>query len=241
MADAPYDTIAAWYDQTVETNSLYRDVVLPSLMSLTPDLDGRSVCDVACGQGYASRALARRGARVTGVDIAIQLLALARQYEEQEPLGIRYMQDDAEQLRQLADASFDGATCCMALMNINDLAACARAIHRVLRPGGWFVATITHPCFQTPHSDWIVAADGELIRTVRSYGTERFWSSTNPDGVRGRVGEHHRMLSTYVNTFTRVGFLLEQIDEPLATGQRAEHAPGERVVPSILSLCFRSR
>jgi ubiquinone/menaquinone biosynthesis C-methylase UbiE len=237
--EAPYDAIADWYDQNVESAPLYTEVVLPSLVSLADQVGGREICDLACGQGFASRALARLGARVTGIDISTRLLGLALAYEAREPLGIRYLEDDAQQLRQIADASVDGVTCCMALMNIPDLGACAAAVRRVLKPSGWFVATITHPCFQTPHSHWIAGPDGDIRRAVDGYFAERFWRSHNPQGVRGRVGEEHRMLSTYVNTFSAAGFALERLHEPQASGRRLDQAPGEREVPSILSLRFQ--
>lgn len=239
MSEASYDAMAAWYDQLVESTPFYQEMVLPSLLALVGEVSGQRVCDLACGQGMVSRALARRGARVTGVDIATQLLALARGYEAREPLGIHYVEDDAERLRHLDDESVDGATCCMALMNIAHLAACAQAVSRVLRPAGWFVATITHPCFQTPDSDWVSGPHGRVGRRVHGYFVERFWRSNNPDSVRGRVGEHHRMLSTYVNTFAEAGFVLERLHEPEATGQRAEQEPGNRQVPSILTMRFR--
>jgi len=52
---------------------------------------GEGICDLACGQGWVARELARGGAQVTGLDLAPNLLALARRSEEQEPLGIVYV------------------------------------------------------------------------------------------------------------------------------------------------------
>jgi 2-polyprenyl-3-methyl-5-hydroxy-6-metoxy-1,4-benzoquinol methylase len=60
---------------------------------------------------WVARELARRGAQVTGLDLAPNLLALARRYEEQEPLGIRYMQGDAELAEGLNDQQFTGCVC----------------------------------------------------------------------------------------------------------------------------------
>ena len=39
-------------------------------------------------------------------------------------------------------------------MDIPDLDACLRTVERILRPQGWFVFAITHPCFQMPDSRW---------------------------------------------------------------------------------------
>ena len=84
--------------------------MLPTLLELVGEVNGQTICDLACGQGCIARALARRGARVTGVDLAEQMVVLARRSEEPEPLGIAYLQDVAQSAHTLPEASFDGTT-----------------------------------------------------------------------------------------------------------------------------------
>ncbi len=240
MNYASYDDIAEWYDSYLRENPIYHEIVLPNLLELVGEVHGQTICDLACGQGWIARELARRGAHVTGVDLAEHLLALARRYEEREPLGIEYLQDDAQSAHTQASASFDGATCMLALMNIPDVGAAFHTVRRILKPGGWLVFAITHPCFETPHAGWMRTDEGTVARTVWGYFHERFWTSRNPGGVRGRVGEYHRMLSTYLNTLIATGFALEQMREPAAIGKRAEQVPGEREVPSLLFLRART-
>jgi len=55
---------------------------------------GLRVLDVACGHGRITRELARRGASVVGIDISGVLISKAREIEQDEPLGIRYVHDD---------------------------------------------------------------------------------------------------------------------------------------------------
>lgn len=239
MTTGSYDPIADWYDAYVQERPIYREVILPGLFDLVGDVQGQEVCDLACGQGLVSRELARRGARVTGVDVAEKMLELARGYEEAEPLGIHYVQDDARLLAGLDDAVFDGATCNMGLMNISDITPTFQALRRVLKPYGWFVFSITHPCFETPHARWNEREDGTIAREVWGYFDERLWQSHNPNGVRGKMAEHHRMLGTYVNTLIDARFVLERMTEPQATGQRSVQVPGSREVPSILLMRWR--
>jgi ubiquinone/menaquinone biosynthesis C-methylase UbiE len=237
---ASYDDIAEWYDSYLRENPIYHEIVLPTLLELIGEVHGQTICDLACGQGWIARELARRGAHVTGVDLARQLLTLARRSEEQDPLGIEYFQDNAQSAQTQASASFDGTICILALMNIPDVGAVFRTVRRILKPGGWFVFAITHPCFETPHAAWMRTDEGTVARTVWGYFHESFWTSRNPSGVRGRVGEHHRMLSTYLNTLIATGFALEQMREPAAIGKRVEQVPGEREVPSLLFLRART-
>src|SRR2546425_3506766 len=139
MTQASYNDIAEWYDQFLRERPVYTEVILPNLLALVGEVEGEVICDLACGQGWVARELARRGAQVTGLDLAPNLLALARRYEEQEPLGILYVQGDAECAEQLRDHQFTGCVCVMALINIADLRAAFESIRRILKPGGWLV------------------------------------------------------------------------------------------------------
>lgn len=233
---ARYDSIAEWYDESVRTGSLIHDLLLPTLLEMMGNIEGKQVCDLACGQGVLSRLLARRGAKVVGIDLSTKLLDIARRYEETEPLGISYRQEDAQNLSSVEDASFDGVLCNMALMDIPDLGREFVTIARILRPGGWFICSITHPCFQTPFSHWITQEDGTIARAVSDYSNERFWYSDHAAGVRGQVGAHHRTLSTYVNSLHTAGLRLVRMAEPQATGEIAQRVPGYREVPVALIL-----
>ncbi len=241
MTSSNYDQIADWYNESIRSGSLIHDLVVPELLNLAGDMQGKHVCDLACGQGVIARQLAQKGANVVGVDIAEKLLEFARHSEETEPLGIIYRHDDAQTLASLEDATFDGVLCNMALMDITDISATFHTVRRILREGGWFAFSITHPCFLTPASTWANTEDGAVCREVRAYFTEGFWRSDNPRGVRGQVGAYHRMLSTYLNALAEAGFLLEHMVEPQATGEIAASIPGYTEVPAaILIRCKKN-
>lgn len=233
MSQAFYDGIARWYDTYLRENVLYREMLLPTLLSLIGDIQGQDICDLACGQGWIARELAQRGAQVTGMDLSAQLLALAREYEEQKPLGITYMQGDVQRADVLTDQRFDGCVCMWSLVDIPDLSAVFQAVWQLLKPQGWLIFAITHPCFETPHAQWISLDDGSTARAIKGYFREGFWQSTS-DGVRGRVGAYHRTLSAYLNTLTASGFVFEQMREPTATSERAGQETGSQEVPSLL-------
>src|SRR5262245_53529965 len=69
------------------------------LLRLVGDLSGKSVIDLACGEGYYTRELRRMGAaRVVGVDLSQEMISLAKAEETQSPLGIEYCVGDARAL-----------------------------------------------------------------------------------------------------------------------------------------------
>lgn len=116
-------------------------------------------------------------------------------------------------------------------MDIGDLDACLLAIRRVLRLDGWFVFVIGHPCFLAPHATTAPDADGREGRLVSRYFDPGFWRSANPHGVRGRAGNFHRPLSTYLNSLIAARFWLDEFLEPRATPLLAEQQPVYQHVP----------
>ncbi len=241
MSQPSYNDIADWYDQFLRERPIYSEVLLPNLLALIGEVKGAVICDLACGQGWVARELARRGAQVTGLDLAPNLLALAQRYEEQEQLGIVYVQGDAQRAEHLSDSQFTGCICVMALINIPDLQTTFHNIRRILKPGGWFVFAITHPCFETPHAQWSTLPDPQhpIGRIVTGYFDERQWFSSNPNGVRSRVGDYHRMLSTYLNHLSSAGFILEHTLEPTPSPEQALLIRGSLEVPNLLLIRAR--
>lgn len=237
---ARYDDIADWYNRVMRSGSPMHDLTLPSLFELIGPVGGKRICDLGCGQGVVARELARRGAIVVGVDISSKMLEFARRAEEADPAGIRYICDDARALARFDDASFDGIVCNFALMDIQYLAPTLRAVRRTIRPDGWFVFSITHPCFQTPVSRWIITEEGATAREVGEYFVEGYWRSDNVHGVRGKVGAHHRTLSTYLNSLSEAGLMVDRLSEPRAEGEVADRRPECHEMPAVLVVRCKS-
>ena len=223
--ESVWSQLASWYDAKVAAGSGPHETALASLLRLVPDVTGAAVLDVACGQGLATRAVAEAGAAcVVGVDVAPPMIEMARR-RTPDHLPISWRVDDAESLRSFAAATFDGATCQLGLMDIPDLSAALRAIRRVLRPGGWFVFVIGHPCFLAPHATTRRGDDERLGRLITHYLDAQYWTSSNPDGIRGRAGNYHRPLNDYLNALLTVGFRLDAADEPRASPLLLQEQP----------------
>jgi ubiquinone/menaquinone biosynthesis C-methylase UbiE len=227
---ATYDSIADWYATFVRNGSPIHEVVLPYVLELASPVEGRRICDLACGEGIVARVLAGAGADVVAVDISQRLLSLAVAEEQRQPLGITYLFDDAERLDRLDDASFDAAVSNLAMSDIRRLPSAIEAVTRILKPGGSFVFSVNHPCGP------VSSREGHLLHTAHDYFVEGYWRTPNPMSVRGRVGAYHRTLSSYLNAVCAAGLVLESCVEPQATGLLAAAAPGFDRVPVALAL-----
>src|SRR5437763_12795079 len=93
--DTDYDQIAGQYKRA-KLQPWRTHIERYTLLRLVGDLAGKAVIDLACGEGYYTRALRRQGAaRVVGVDLSQGMIDLAEAEEVRQPLGIRYRVGDA--------------------------------------------------------------------------------------------------------------------------------------------------
>ena len=136
MNPAPYDTIAERYRDSKEL-PFCQYVERYTLVELLGDLRGRTVLDLACGDGVYAR-LCKRS--VTGVDISKRMIALAEAEERRDPLGCRYVCEDAATFTPPTPVDIVLA---VYLLNYartrNELGRFFRACYRALRPGGRLV------------------------------------------------------------------------------------------------------
>lgn len=128
-----FATIADRYDLITALLSFGRDRVWKRrLIDLSGAAKGERVLDLACGTGDIAFEAAGRGARVTGLDITLRMVELARQKGANRAT---FLVGDMHAL-PMAPASFDVVTTGYGLRNVPDLPAALREIHRVLAPGG---------------------------------------------------------------------------------------------------------
>jgi 2-polyprenyl-3-methyl-5-hydroxy-6-metoxy-1,4-benzoquinol methylase len=144
--DTDYDRIAEDYKRAKQQPWRFY-VERYTLFRLIGDVTGLSVLDLACGEGYYSRALRHKGAaRVVGVDLSEGMIALGRAEEARKPLGIEYRVKDARDVEP--SGAFDLVVAAY-LLNYartpDELLAVCRAIAGSLRPGGRFVAVNNNP------------------------------------------------------------------------------------------------
>lgn len=219
-----------------EGDRVRKHMLNPVLFHLLGDITGKRVVDIGCGEGYLARMMARRGARVTGVDGARSILAHARKREEQSPLNIRYAHGDATALDVGALGQFDRAVSSMVFNMLTDHVAAFRGVFSLLKPGGVFVLSIIHPAFDEVGGGWIVNERGEW-----RYSANRYF-----DRVEGRAASgmrsFHRCISDYVSAGIDAGGVLTAFKEPIFSGELDRALPAAQQpysrIPVVLVMRF---
>ena len=98
-------------------------------------LAGKDVLDVGCGGGILAEAMARRGARVTGIDLAEKPLKVAQLHLLESRQEVRYELASAEEFAERHAGGFDVVTCMELLEHVPDPASTVAACARLLPKG----------------------------------------------------------------------------------------------------------
>lgn len=218
----------AYREMRAAESGINAAVEQPALMALLPDVKGRSVLDLGCGDGRLCRELADLGAaRVVGVDPSTRMLAAAREFSGNPTVS--YRQAFAEDAA-FDDASFDLVVSSLALHYVADLGSLLARIGSWLRPGGWLVASMKHP---------MRTADPERSMEpgiVDHYATEG--QREQPWFVAGVV-KHHRRVSTILNAVIAAGLDVRAVEEPTPSAEALTARPDldrHNRRPAILTL-----
>jgi 2-polyprenyl-6-hydroxyphenyl methylase / 3-demethylubiquinone-9 3-methyltransferase len=99
---------------------------------------GLKVLDVGCGGGFTCEFLAKRGAKVTGVDLSEKSIQAARKHAKESGLKIEYLQGKGEKL-PVDSGQFDLVVCVDVLEHVEDLGKVLSEINRALKSGGTFL------------------------------------------------------------------------------------------------------
>ncbi|CAM3364629.1 bifunctional 2-polyprenyl-6-hydroxyphenol methylase/3-demethylubiquinol 3-O-methyltransferase UbiG [Paracidovorax anthurii] len=134
-----------WWDPESEFRPLHQinPLRLGWIDGLAP-LNGQRVLDVGCGGGILADAMARKGAHVTGIDLATKSLRVAQLHAlETGTQNIQYREISVEALAEELPGSFDIVTCMEMLEHVPNPASVVAACSRLVKKGGWvFFSTI---------------------------------------------------------------------------------------------------
>jgi 2-polyprenyl-3-methyl-5-hydroxy-6-metoxy-1,4-benzoquinol methylase len=222
-----YATYVAWREQAGPDTDPFS--LLGPLLDLLGDIDGRQVLDAGCGEGYFARALAARGAHVTGIDLSSRLIALAR---ARDPGGtIDYQVADLSRPRPAAAGRFDAVGSYLVLNDVTDYRGFAATLAASLKPGGRLALALNNP--------YSAVTDRHVTDYFDSGAVSRYrglWES----GIRAQY--HHRTLENYLDAFHVGGLQLTKLTDVTALadvhGPDPYLPPGGRF-PRFMLLAFR--
>jgi 2-polyprenyl-6-hydroxyphenyl methylase/3-demethylubiquinone-9 3-methyltransferase len=195
-----------WWDPESEFKPLHEinPLRLDHIDSIA-GLAGKSVVDVGCGGGILSEAMAARGAKVTGIDLAEKPLKVARLHLFESGREVEYLKISAEELARSRPRQYDVVTCMELLEHVPEPAETVRACGELVKPGGWvFFATIN----RNPKSYALAVIGAEYILKLLPRGTHDYAKFIKPSELASmcrRAGLSVAGLTgmTY-NPFTRV-------------------------------------
>ena len=251
-AIAIWEQMAPWWDSQMgeDGNRTHRSLVAPTTERLLDISAGETVLEAACGAGIFARRMAELGASVVAFDASAAFLELARKRTAEHADRIELRRIDATdeaQLLALGERRFDAAVCNMALMDMVDIGPLASALSRLLKPGGRFVFTVPHPCFNMASAKRAAEEedrDGKL-ETVYYAKISGYITPTAGQGVGipGQPAPHYyfdRPLSLLFRTFFDVGFVMDAVEEPAppppsGDGKRPLSWSNFPEIPSVLA------
>jgi SAM-dependent methyltransferase len=176
---------------------------------LLGEVRGRRILEVGCGSAAGSRWLVTQGARSVALDLSAGMLRHASVLNEETGIRVPLLQADATAL-PFGAGRFDVAfTAFGAVPFVTDSSRVMREVFRVLRPGGRWVFSVTHPM------RWIFLDDpgeGGLV-AVHSYFDRRPYVEQDEHGVPTYV-EQHRTLGDRIRELVAAGFTLLDVVEP---------------------------
>jgi 2-polyprenyl-6-hydroxyphenyl methylase/3-demethylubiquinone-9 3-methyltransferase len=182
-------------------------------ISQVSHLRDRRVLDVGCGAGLLAESLARLGAQVTGIDLALDLLEMARSHASQKGLLVAYRRLSAEQLAEQQPGSYDVVTCMEVLEHIPQPASVVAACARLLKPGGdAYFSTID----RTAKTFLFAIIGAEYILRLLPPRSHHYPGLIKPAELRGWTAHHgleyRRHAGISYSLVTRQFRLVERLD-----------------------------
>ena len=171
------ENAAFWDERMGEGNDFVEVLIWPATERLLELRPGERVLDIACGNGLTSRRMAVMGAEVVACDFAAEMVAHARARTTDHADRIQYHVLDATDeaaLLALGEGRFDAALCSMALFDMAEIVPLMRALARLLRPGGRFVFSVLHPCFNHARMTQLAEMEDREGEIVTVYSVKVF-------------------------------------------------------------------
>jgi 2-polyprenyl-6-hydroxyphenyl methylase/3-demethylubiquinone-9 3-methyltransferase len=183
-----FDALAArWWDPQGPQKALHalNPARLGYITARVP-LRGLRALDVGCGGGLLSEALALEGAEVTAIDLAPELLKVARLHALESGARVDYRQVEVETLAAEQPGAFDVVACMEMLEHVPDPASVLAACATLLKPGGRLFASTLN---RTPAAFALAIVGAEYVARMLPRGTHSYRDFIRPAELAGWLRE----------------------------------------------------
>ena len=177
-----FDAAAArWWDPDGEFRPLHDlNPARLDYIEARVGLTGRRVLDVGCGGGLLAEGMARRGARVTGIDLAPESLKVARLHALEAGIDVEYREIAAETLADTDAGGFDLVTCLEMLEHVPDPVAIVAALASLVRPGGDVICSTIN---RNAKSFALAIVGAEYLLRLLPMGTHQYARLIRPSEI----------------------------------------------------------
>jgi 2-polyprenyl-6-hydroxyphenyl methylase / 3-demethylubiquinone-9 3-methyltransferase len=140
-------------------------------------LKDKQVLDIGCGGGILTESLAKKGAHVTGIDLSVQALNIAKSHAADQDLAITYQMVSAEEFASQNSAYFDVVTCMELLEHVPEPLSIVQACAKLLKPNGHlFLSTIN----RNPKAYLFAIIGAEYLLRILPKGTHQYAKFIKP-------------------------------------------------------------
>jgi 2-polyprenyl-3-methyl-5-hydroxy-6-metoxy-1,4-benzoquinol methylase len=195
-----------------------RFIIDPALWSLLDDVQGLSVLDAGCGNGYLTRVLATKGANAVGVDYSKAFVEYCTKIEAEMNLGCKFYEASITEMNDLESKSFDVVVSNIVMVDVLDYKTAFKEIARVLKDDGRFIWSNVHPVFGRTAGAIDIRLPRDSQRNESRYlkMIDRYYDSggTLLTWMPKPTWQFHRTLEEYSKALKDAGFVISEILEP---------------------------
>ncbi|MHA2124056.1 MAG: class I SAM-dependent methyltransferase [Promethearchaeota archaeon] len=200
----------------------------PALWKLIGEVQGLTVLDAGCGNGYLTRELARKGAISIGVDFSGPFIEYCLKQEKETRLGCQYLEASITKLSEFESNYFDLIVSNVVMVDVADVKQAFKELNRVLKDKGRFIWSNTHPVFgRLGAMDLHIPIDSQRNEERQLKWVDRYFDSggVQTEWWSAPTWQMERTLEEYTKALKESGFVISEIVEPRPTQEIMQQYP----------------